>query len=398
MNAHESDSQRSSLQSLLDALIHSDASDMHLAPDHTPLFRIEGKLQTLPEHEKSLSQWDIRQLGRLLAGETMDETVKARGAIDGAVTHGEDGRFRFNIYQRLPGLAIAIRRLENKFRSLEELGLPNSLGTWCDLPDGLVMVAGPTGSGKSTTLATLLDSINRRYAKHMITIEDPIEYLHVSTKSRVDQRQIGAHANDFHSALVSSLRQDPDVILVGEIRDRNTIRTAITAAETGHLVFTTVHAPDCAGAIQRIASVFPADEQPGILRQLSMNLRGVLTQHLVPADGPLTSSPDQSAPYRPRIALCEILQNTPAAANLIAKGQFQSLYSFMETGARYGMQTLDQSLMEWVQKGLLSPTTALSYTRNPGVLEQRLSRETSFGSPSAPDIKMSHAMRKRGSQ
>ncbi|MEM9015964.1 MAG: type IV pilus twitching motility protein PilT, partial [Verrucomicrobiota bacterium] len=247
-------------------------------------------------------------------------------------------------------------------------------------PEGLVLVAGPTGSGKSTTLATLIDHINRHRPVHVITIEDPVEYLHVSDRALVDQRQVGTHARDFQAALVSSLRQDPDVILVGEIRERETIKTAITAAETGHLVFATVHAPDCAGAIQRIVSTFPADEQPGVLRQLSMNLRGVLTQHLIPADGPACAERhDFTSGSRTRVLLSEILQVTPAVANQIAKAQFMHIPSAMETGSRHDMQTLEESLLRWIQSRHLLLATALAHTRNPKVLEQRFARESVKG-------------------
>lgn len=366
---------QSSLEDLLQALVDFDASDLHLAPDHAPLFRIDGRLQTVEALQAAASGSQVNAWASALIGEDVGYAMPDSGSVDGALSLPGDKRFRYNIYQRLPGLAIAIRRLESRFRSLEELGLPGSLLDWCELSDGLVLVAGPTGSGKSTTLATLIDQINRTRPAHIITIEDPVEYLHLSQQSRIDQRQIGTHAPDFHAALISSLRQDPDVILVGEIRERETIRTALTAAETGHLVFTTVHAPDCAGAIQRISSVFPADEQPGILRQLSMNLRGVLTQHLVPSDGPSATRPRPGMGKRPRVALSEVLQITPAAANLIARGQFQNLYSFMETGAKHGMQTLEQCLVEWVRTGFLSRSTALACTRNPKVLEQRMARE-----------------------
>ncbi|MEM8868485.1 MAG: PilT/PilU family type 4a pilus ATPase [Verrucomicrobiota bacterium] len=364
-----------SLEGLLQTLIRVRGSDLHLAPEHAPLFRIDGLLSTVEQFPMPLSGDQIGVLAQALMATEACGAIPDSGALDGAISLSEDGRFRFNIYKRLPGLSIAIRKLDDRFRSLEELGLPESLEDWCELTDGLVVVAGPTGSGKSTTLATLLDKINRERAAHIITIEDPVEYLHLSQKSRIDQRQVGTHASDFHEALISSLRQDPDVILVGEIRERETIRTALTAAETGHLVFTTVHAPDCAGAIQRIASVFPADEQSGILRQLSMNLRGVLTQHLVPSDGPRAEKPARGKFKRPRVALSEILQVTPAAANLIARGQFQNLYSFIETGSKHGMQTLEQCLVEWVQQGLLQRSTALACTKNPKILEQRLSRE-----------------------
>jgi len=371
------------LDRFLSTLMEIEASDLHLAPRNPPLFRLHGTLREVDAFPDPISEEEMTQLATELAGGPADSSVPPSGSLDGALTAGEndEGRFRFNIYRRLPGYSIALRRLENKFRSLTQLGLPENLLKWCSLPDGLVLVAGPTGSGKSTTLATLIDHVNRTRPVHVITIEDPVEYLHVSDRARVDQRQIGTHAPDFKTALISSLRQDPDVILVGEIRERETIRTAITAAETGHLVFATVHAPDCAGAIQRIVSVFPADEQPGVLRQLSMNLRGVLAQHLVPADGDATGERhDFSSGSRTRVLLSEVLQITPAAANMIAKAQFMHLASAMETGARHDMQTLEQSLLRWVQSQHLLRATALSYTRNPKVLEQRLARENNGSS------------------
>ncbi|MEM7698079.1 MAG: PilT/PilU family type 4a pilus ATPase [Verrucomicrobiota bacterium] len=367
------------LDRFLRTLMEIEASDLHLSPRNRPLFRLSGKLQEVDAFPDVLREEEMEQIAEVLAGESLETAMPSSGALDGALTAGdnEEGRFRFNIYRRLPGLGIALRRLENEFRSLPELGLPESLLKWCDLPDGLILVAGPTGSGKSTTLATLIDHINRNRPVHVITIEDPVEYLHVSDRALVDQRQIGTHARDFQAALVSSLRQDPDVILVGEIRERETIKTAITAAETGHLVFATVHAPDCAGAIQRIVSTFPADEQPGVLRQLSMNLRGVLTQHLVPADGSSTAERhDFNSRSRTRVLLSEILQVTPAVANLIAKAQFMHIPSTMETGSRHDMQTLEQSLLSWVKSKHLLLPTALSYTKNPKVLEQRIARDS----------------------
>ncbi|MEM1159181.1 MAG: PilT/PilU family type 4a pilus ATPase [Verrucomicrobiota bacterium] len=375
---------RNLLARLMQALIDLEASDLHLASEHPPLFRLHGKLCPNERFQDQLSETDLKHISSHLAGGHVDTLMPETGALDGAITgghHGE-GRFRYNIYRRLPGYAVALRRLENEFRSLTQLGLPESLLDWCNLPDGLVLVAGPTGSGKSTTLATLIDHINQTRPVHIITIEDPVEYLHVSGKALVDQRQIGSHAPDFNSALVASLRQDPDVILVGEIRERETIKTAITAAETGHLVFATVHAPDCAGAIQRIVSVFPPDEQTGVLRQLSMNLRGVLTQHLVIADGPAAGDRhDFSEGKRTRVLTSEILQMIPATANMVAKGQFSHLASSMETGTRYGMQTLEQNLIDWIQSGHLLKATALSHTRNPKVLEQRLVRAATHAGP-----------------
>ncbi|MEM7600105.1 MAG: PilT/PilU family type 4a pilus ATPase [Verrucomicrobiota bacterium] len=375
------------IERFLQFLMKLEASDLHLTPRHRPLFRLNGALKTVDAFPSPLSEEDLNQLAEELTGDPLDIAIPRSGSLDGALTAGEEseGRFRFNIFRRLPGYSIALRRLENEFRSLPQLGLPTSLLSWCELVDGLVLVAGPTGSGKSTTLATLIDHINRTRALHVVTIEDPIEYLHVSDRALVDQRQIGMHAPDFQSALVASLRQDPDVVLVGEIRERETIRTALTAAETGHLVFATVHAPDCAGAMQRLVSVFPSDEQAGILRQLSMNLRGVLAQRLVPADGPAAGeSHDFRTGSRTRVLLSEILQVTPAAANLIAKGRLVHLLSTMETGGRHGMQTLEQSILGWVRSRHLLGPSALSYARNPKALEQRLVRDMDSG-PSSTD-------------
>jgi len=359
------------------------ASDLHLVSHHRPIFRIDGTLRETDVYPEPVGEKEMNELIGELAGAPPSEAIPSSGSLDGALAAGDGGRFRFNISRRLPGNAIALRRLENEFRSLGQLGLPDTLLSWCGLTDGLILVAGPTGSGKSTTLATLVNHINRTRPVHVITIEDPVEYLHLSDRALIDQRQIGTHAPDFQTALVASLRQDPNVILVGEIRERETIRTAITAAGTGHLVFATVHAPDCAGAIQRIVSVFPPDEQDGILRQLSMTLRGVLTQHLVLADGAAASSRhDFSRGQRTRVLLSEILQLTPAAANLVARGQFAHLATSMETGAKHGMQTLEQSLSRWVKSQHLLRESALTYTRNPKVLQQRLERE--FGNRPPP--------------
>ena len=240
------------LGQLLTHCVKIEASDLHLSSGQAPFFRADGKLvrdETWPVFEND----QILELATLLSGR--DLTDWTQGAIDGATTAG-GGRFRFNIYRKQHSTAIAIRRLEERIRTLQQLGLPDSLYDLADLKDGLVILAGPTGSGKSTTIATLIDRINRLHQAHIITIEDPIEYVHPPKKSLVNQRQIGIDSQSFNDALVASLRQDPDVILVGEIRELETIRTAITAAETGHLVFATVHAPDCIGVIERITSVF----------------------------------------------------------------------------------------------------------------------------------------------
>ena len=223
-----------------------------------------------------------------------------------------------------------------------------------------MIVTGPTGSGKSTTLATLVDMVNDSRYGHIITIEDPIEFVHESKKCLVNQRQVGRDAKSFNDALVESLRQDPDVILVGEIRDLATFRTALAASETGHLVFATLHAGDCVGAIERFVSVFPAEEQNGVRRQLALVLRGVLVQHLLPSSA------------GGRVAACELLINNSASANLIATGRGAQLFSVIETGQSSGMVTLDQSLIDLVVSGKISESTATALSKNPESFRNRL--------------------------
>ena len=256
---------------------------------------------------------------------------------------------------------MALRRLDSEFRSLPELGLPPQIADFCQERDGLVIVTGPTGSGKSTTLATLIDCINTTREGFVVTIEDPIEFEHVSRRSLINQRQVGRDARSFNDALVEAMRQDPDVILVGEIRDTETVRTALRAAETGHLVFTTLHAGDCAGAIERIVSVFPADEQNSVRHQLAMVLRGIVAQHLpASADGTC------------RHVVAEVLVNTTGVSNLIATGRTAQIPSAIETGANVGMRSLEESLAELLRAGAIDERTAFLLTRNPETLQRRL--------------------------
>jgi twitching motility protein PilT len=355
------------LERLLARCVAHHASDIHLAPGLAPLLRIHGQLQSEPQ-EEPLSAEGTAQLAAELARRTLGRTLPSSGSLDGALSSEHNVRFRFNLFRRQGAYAIALRRLEDQFRSLRDLGFSDDLYALCDLPDGLVIVAGPTGAGKSTTLATLIDRVNRQRSCHVVTIEDPIEYLHPPQKCLVNQRQVGADTPSFYEALVDSLRQDPDVILVGEIRELNTIRTAITAAETGHLVFTTVHAGDCVGTIERLVSVFPADEQSGMRRQLALVLRAVIAQHLLLSDGPRAAA----GARRERVVASEVLMNTPAVANLIATGKSAQIYSAMETGSQAGMQTLEENLARLLQRGLITEATAFTLARNPQVLRERL--------------------------
>ena len=310
------------LDRLVQRCVAENASDLHLAPDHPPYLRTQGILQPI-DGEPTLSSETLDGMMRHLTKDLKTDSLQVAGSVDGAFTAEGGARFRFNVFRRGGGYGVALRKLEDVIRTLPDLGLPEDLYRLSDLRDGLVLLAGPTGCGKSTTLATLIDRINRTRRCHIVTIEDPIEYVHPSRSSLVNQRQIGIDADSFNSALVASLRQDPDVILVGEIRDLDTIRTAITAAETGHLVFSTVHAPDCVGSIDRLVSVFPSDEQPGIRRQLSMVLRGVIAQHLLVADGRATQrNTDSDEPVRGKLVLAsEALMVNSAVSNLIASGK-----------------------------------------------------------------------------
>lgn len=359
------------LELLLRAAVEADASDLHLAVGLPPYLRVEGALAPRPE-ATPLDGEALAALADVLTSSTGRSELARKGTLDGAWS-GAGARFRFNVARRQDGLSIALRRLEDRFRSLEELGLPESLHELTELQDGLVVVAGPTGSGKSTTLATLIDRINRERAAHVITIEDPIEYVHRSQRALVNQCQVGQDVDSFDAALVAALRQDPDVILVGEVRELSTIRTAITAAETGHLVLTTVHAGDCVSAVERLIAVFPEAEQHGIRRQLGFVLRAVIAQHLVRADGSAVA--DET---RRRVLVSEVLRVNAAVANLVAHGKPNQIYSVMETGAAAGNRTLESELARLWREGLLSERTAIGLARSPQTVrdQRRLGRST----------------------
>ncbi len=356
----------SALEALLRECVRRDASDLHLAPGMPAIYRVHGEL--VPDG-KTLSKEDVDACCRELTAWSGTRGLEATGSQDGAMTAAGTARFRFNVFRRLGGTAAAIRRLEDRFRSLPELGLPESLYRFAELPDGMVVVAGPTGAGKSTTLAAMIDRINTTRRAHIVTIEDPIEYIHSPALSLVNQRQVGSDASSFNDALVAGLREDPDVILVGEIRDLETIRTAIRAAETGHLVFTTVHAGDCVGTLERLVSVFPADEQAGIRQQLSLVLRAIVAQHLIPADG-------AGGARRGRVVASEILVMTPAIAHLVATGKSPQIYAAMEGGFGLGMQTLEEDLARLLVEGHVSEATAHGTSRNPALVRDRAASRT----------------------
>ena len=359
------------LESILATCEEHGASDVHLAVGERPRFRLRGALapngdfrpfdmKTVDAITMELGLFTL-PIGTSEGTERVRLTLLREGSIDGAFTSASGARYRFNLFRESGRHAVALRRLDSVFRPFAELGLPPKVAEFAQETDGLVIVTGPTGSGKSTTLATMIDTINRRREGRIITIEDPIEYLHASQAALVSQRQVGRDTKSFNDALVEAMRQDPDVILVGEIRDLATVRTALRAAETGHLVFTTLHAGDCAGAVERLVSVFPAEEQSSARHQLALALRGIVAQHLVP-------SVDRTC----RHCACEVLVNTPAAANLIANGRSAQLYSVIETGSPLGMKTLDASLAELLAAGKIAERSALALSKNPELLKGRL--------------------------
>ena len=352
------------LESILSVCEEYGASDIHLAANIAPRFRMRGTLVEKGGFRKfDMASVDAiaMELGLLTlppgcpdGTERIRRLLMTEGHLDGALTAPSGARYRFNVFRDNGRHAVAIRRLDSTFHSLEELSLPANLADFCHLPHGLFVVSGPTGSGKSTTLATMIDMINNSRNGHIITIEDPIEFVHTTARCIVNQIQVGRDAKSFNDALVASLRQDPDVILVGEIRDLDTIRTALRAAETGHLVLTTIHAGDCAGTIERMVGVFPADEQASIRQQLALVLRGVFTQHLVERfDG------------EGRIPVCELMVNNPAISHFIVTGRSQQIYSAIETGRNAGMVTVDQSLHALLEEGLIDINVARALSRNP---------------------------------
>ncbi len=329
------------INDLLHAAVDSGASDILLVSGAPPVFRVAGRLEPAPL--PALTPPDIEALCREVLSSDQWERLQRDKDVDFSVTVPGLGRFRFNVHWQKRSPAAAIRYLANSIPSLEELRLPSVVERLTHLTDGLVLVTGQTGSGKSTTLAAMIDLINRRDAKHIITLEDPIEYQHAHAKSLVEQREIGVDCPSFASGLRHVLRQDPDVILVGELRDLETIRTALQAAETGHLVLATLHSSSAAGAVDRIVEVFPAEEQTQIRTHLAECLRAVLTQRLFP-----------SADGHGRVVAVEVLVATQAIRSAIREGQGHLIPGMISTGRKHGMQTMEQAVRELALNGLVS--------------------------------------------
>lgn len=349
------------LLKIFEACSQASASDVHLSSGQSMFLRVRGDLSESPE---VISPEVLEMIIDRLGGEAGRTRLKDRGSFDGAIgLQGQDDeffRFRYNVYQTSGENAIAFRKLESEFRSLSQLGLPEQLYQSTQVRDGLILIAGPTGSGKSTTLATLIDHINQTRAAHIVTIEDPIEYIHQAAKSRITHRQVGIDTPSFDQAIFDAVRQDPDIVLVGELRDLQTIENAIEIALTGHLVFATVHAGDTIGAIERLVNVFPGDQQPLIQQLLSSSLRAIVAQHLLPS----------SDSNMERVLASEVLFKTTAVSNLIRTSKVSQVRSVLETSAAEGMYTLDSSLVRLVQSKKITPATARTLARNPKFLSE----------------------------
>jgi twitching motility protein PilT len=329
------------LVDILLEVLERDASDLHLSVGSPPIVRINGTLERLDYPR--LGANDTRELIYSILSQDQRQRLENDWEMDFSYSVPGRARFRVNAYFQRNSLGAAFRLIPVNIKKLDDLGLPKALHNLTTKPRGFVIVTGPTGSGKSTTLAAMIDEINESRDEHIMTIEDPIEFLHRHKKCMVNQREVGADTKSFNRALKSVLRQDPDVILVGEMRDTETMATALTAAETGHLVFATLHTQDAPQTIDRIIDVFPPHQQEQIRVQLSTTLMGVCTQQLLPTrDG------------RGRIVACELLIPTPAVRNLIREGKTHQIYSVMQTGTQYGMITMDAALADLVRRGILS--------------------------------------------
>jgi twitching motility protein PilT len=346
-----------------DILLHTierRASDLHLTAGSPPMVRVRGRLQAI-EDTPALTPTDTREIVYSILSNDQRQKLENNLQIDFAYAIPGHGRFRVNAYFQRAALSAAFRLIPSEITPLEQLGLPPVVAEFANKPRGIVLVTGPTGSGKSTTLASILDIVNSTREEHILTIEDPIEFLHRHKKCIVNQRELGSDAPTFAAALKAALRQDPDVILVGEMRDIETIGTAITAAETGHLVFATLHTQDAPQTIDRIIDVFPAAQQGQVRVQLAVALQGVMTQQLLPtADG------------SGRCCAAEVMIPTPAVRNLIREGKTHQLYSVLQTGGQVGMQTMDASLAGLVRAGKITRQLAEERSSTPDELRRLL--------------------------
>lgn len=336
------------IEVLLEEVIRRRASDLHLQVGLPPMLRVDGSLVAINGYNP-MDEQAVETLIFAILDQDQRQILLKDKEFDFSFAFGTLGRFRVNAYHERGNLAAALRLIPIDIKSLSELGLPNVVLNFADYPRGLVLITGPTGSGKSTTLASLIDKINAERAQHIITIEDPIEFTHKSKKSVVVQREVHYDTYSFSAALRSSLRQDPDVVLIGEMRDLETISAAITIAETGHLVFATLHTNSAAQSIDRMIDVFPPHQQPQIRAQLANILMAICSQRLVPAIG------------GGRVVATEVLVANPAVRNIVREGKSHQLDAVIQTGADQGMQTMDRVLAGLVQNGTITYDSARDY-------------------------------------
>lgn len=329
------------IENLLEQVVTGKGSDLHLQVGLPPMLRIDGALKPVQD-VGVLNEEGVEKLVFSILDDEQKKILLKDKEFDFSFSFGNYGRFRVNAFHERGNLAAAMRLIPNELLSVEELGLPNVINSFADFPRGLVLVTGPTGSGKSTTLAALVDKINSERAAHIITIEDPVEFMHRSKRSVVVQREVHYDTYSFSAALRSSLRQDPDVVLIGEMRDLETIAAAITIAETGHLVFATLHTNSAAQSIDRMIDVFPPHQQPQIRSQLSNMLMAICSQRLVPKIG------------GGRVAAAEVLVVTNAVRNIVREGKSHQLDAVIQTGADHGMQSMDRTLISLIKSGTIT--------------------------------------------
>jgi twitching motility protein PilT len=347
------------IDQFLKVLVEQGGSDLHLSTGSPPVMRIHGHMQRVKFRELNAKDMET------LVYEIMEEDWRMRFLdqmdFDFAYEIPEVARFRVNVFWQRKGLAAVLRTIPSKILTADQLGLPDAVRRFCMLTKGLVLVTGPTGSGKSTTQAAMVDLINEQRSDHILTIEDPIEFTHENKKCLVNQREVGSNTRSFANALRAALREDPDVILVGEMRDRETIELGITAAETGHLVFGTLHTNSSPKTVDRIIDVFPADQQDQIRAMLADTLKGVISQVLLRRKGGTG-----------RVAAMEIMVGTSAVANLVREGKIHQIPSIIQTGKKDGMQLLDQHIMEFLMSGAIDATEAYMRSNNKQTFKQYL--------------------------
>jgi len=342
---------------ILIEVIEAGASDLHLTAGSPPMIREKGRLSALDYPQ--LTPQDTREIVYSILNNEQRKRLETDWQIDLSYSVPNRARFRVNAFFQRASVGAVMRTIPSEIPKLEDLGLPSVLEDFTRKPRGFVLVTGPTGSGKSTTLAAMLDMINQERHEHILTIEDPIEFLHRHKNCIVNQRELGTDATSFAEGLKAALRQDPDVILVGEMRDLETMSTALTAAETGHLVFATLHTQDTAQTVDRIVDAFPPTQQHQVRVQLSIALQGIVTQQLL-----------KTADGSTRVCACEVLVPTPGVRNLIREGKSHQIYSALQTGASHGMQTMDAALVDLVRRGKISQQMAERRSSTPDELKR----------------------------